>query len=112
MSSSCFPRMRADPEVGKIKRKSNFSVLVLPAPFGPSKPKTSPASTLRLSRSSARLTRLRQKPRRFFRQFDGFKGQHAQRTVSGRLHPSCGAVACRRHGPGTNIPDDNNSREV
>jgi hypothetical protein len=47
-----------------------------------------------------------------FRQLDGFKGQHAQRTVLGRLRPSCGTVACRHHGPRTNIPDDHNSREV
>ena len=58
------PRMRADPRVGKISCISSFSVVLLPAPLGPRKPKTSPASTLRVSASSARYGRGRQKPTR------------------------------------------------
>jgi hypothetical protein len=41
---------------------SSFSVVVLPAPFGPRKPNTSPVAISSDSASSARYGRLRQKP--------------------------------------------------
>ena len=41
-SPSGRPRISARPEVGKTSCISSFSVVVLPAPFGPRKPKTSP----------------------------------------------------------------------
>ena len=40
------PRISARPEVGKISCISSFRVVVLPAPFGPRKPKTSPGCDL------------------------------------------------------------------
>src|SRR5712691_9908333 len=57
-----FPRISARPEVGNTSCISSLSVVVLPAPLGPRKPKTSPASTSSVRRSSARYGRLRQKP--------------------------------------------------
>ena len=57
-------RLRALPAVGKISCISSFSVVVLPAPFGPSRPKISPRSTRIVSASRARLGRGRQKPAR------------------------------------------------
>src|SRR5512137_1631349 len=43
------PPMRAVPDVGSITLVSIEMVCVLPAPLGPSKPKTSPSSTVKLS---------------------------------------------------------------
>src|SRR5688572_10954333 len=54
--------MRAAPAVGKISCMSSLSVVVLPAPFGPRKPNTSPRPTCRSSRSSATYGLLRQNP--------------------------------------------------
>src|SRR4051812_19114094 len=62
MSPSGRPKISAPPDVGKTSCISSFSVVVLPAPFGPRKPKTSPASTSSVRRSSARYGRLRQNP--------------------------------------------------
>ena len=42
-SPSGRPSISARPEVGNTSCISSFSVVVLPAPFGPRKPKTSPA---------------------------------------------------------------------
>src|SRR6185437_10745992 len=56
------PRSSARPDVGNTSCIRSLSVVVLPAPLGPRKPKTSPDSTSRVSRSSARYGRLRQKP--------------------------------------------------
>ena len=53
---------RAWPDVGKTSCISSLSVVVLPAPFGPRKPNTSPGSTARDRQSSARYGRGRQKP--------------------------------------------------
>src|SRR6185295_2103736 len=61
-SPSGRPRISARPPVGKTSCMSSFSVVVLPAPLGPRKPKTSPASTSSVRRSSARYGRLRQNP--------------------------------------------------
>src|SRR5690349_3204464 len=41
--------MRARPEVGRSSVQSTEMVVVLPAPFGPRKPKTSPACTSKLT---------------------------------------------------------------
>ena len=46
-------RIHARPDVGKISCISSLSVVVLPAPFGPRKPKTSPRATSRVRLSSA-----------------------------------------------------------
>src|SRR4030081_3836670 len=40
--------MRAWPLVGRTRPSSTLTVVVLPAPFGPRKPKTSPGSTVRV----------------------------------------------------------------
>ena len=48
------PAIEARPEVGFIKPKSVRRKVVLPAPFGPNKPKTSPDSTPMLQSVSAR----------------------------------------------------------
>ena len=53
--------MKAVPEVGKMSPISILMVVVLPAPFGPTKPKISPSSTTR-SRSFTACTRLRRTP--------------------------------------------------
>ena len=58
------PEFRRGPPVGNTSCISSFSVVVLPAPFGPRNPKTSPVSTSSVRRSSARYGRLRQKPTR------------------------------------------------
>ncbi len=42
-----MPKTRALPEVGRIRSSSVRIVVVLPAPFGPRKPKTSPWATCR-----------------------------------------------------------------
>ena len=47
------PCTRAEPAVGRRNPISSRSVVVLPAPFGPRKPSTSPARTSSVSRSSA-----------------------------------------------------------
>ena len=45
--------MPASPDVGKIRPRSSLSVVVLPAPLGPSSPKISPRRTSRSSGLSA-----------------------------------------------------------
>ena len=50
------------PLVGNTSWMRSFSVVVLPAPFGPRNPNTSPGRTSSVRRSSARYGRLRQKP--------------------------------------------------
>src|SRR5262249_42092318 len=62
MSPTGRPRISALPLVGNTSCMSSLSVVVLPAPFGPRNPKTSPADTSIDSRSSARYGRGRQKP--------------------------------------------------
>ena len=46
--TALIPRSEIDPEVGLVSVMIMRIVVVLPAPFGPSKPKTSPSSTLKL----------------------------------------------------------------
>src|SRR3954454_154083 len=48
------PLISTDPPVGRASPVISRSVVVLPAPFGPSNPKTDPAGTSRSSRSTAR----------------------------------------------------------
>ena len=43
--SSFFPSTRISPEVGRSTVEIMLMVVVLPAPFGPSRPKNSPVST-------------------------------------------------------------------
>src|SRR5437899_1734067 len=50
------PKSEAEPAVGFTNPSSTFIVVVLPAPFGPRKPKTSPVLTLRLRPFTAVLT--------------------------------------------------------
>ena len=50
------PRISARPAVGKISCISSFSVVVLPAPLGPRKPKTSPVLDLERQARRARGT--------------------------------------------------------
>src|SRR5256885_16547725 len=45
--------MRADPEVGVSRLVSSLMSVVLPAPLGPTRPKTSPGRTPKLTRSTA-----------------------------------------------------------
>src|ERR1041385_7749695 len=54
--------MRALPLEGNTRPISIFRVVVLPAPFGPRKPKISPSSTLRFKGRNASFGFLRQKP--------------------------------------------------
>src|SRR5919197_3642933 len=51
------PRTRASPLVGWSSPESIFSVVVLPAPFGPRKPTTSPGSISNAIPSTARTSR-------------------------------------------------------
>src|SRR6266851_2149424 len=53
------PATRAVPPLGGISVASIRSVVVLPAPFGPRKPKISPRRTLRSTPTTASTTRLR-----------------------------------------------------
>src|SRR5690349_2678183 len=53
------PATRAVPPLGGISVASMRSVVVLPAPFGPRKPKISPRRTLRSTPATASTTRLR-----------------------------------------------------
>jgi len=46
----------ASPEVGRVRPSSMRSVVVLPAPFGPRKPRTRPAFALKLRPSTARFS--------------------------------------------------------
>src|SRR5882724_7633519 len=46
-SRTSTPKRNAEPLVGFTKPSNTFMVVVLPAPLGPRKPKTSPAWTLR-----------------------------------------------------------------
>ena len=48
-----WPPIRAVPDVGSSTPVSIEIVVVLPAPFGPSRPKTSPSSTAKLMPSTA-----------------------------------------------------------
>src|SRR5205809_1718056 len=50
------PSTVARPPVGRVSPSSSFTTVVLPAPFGPRKPKTSPAPT-RIDRSATAWTR-------------------------------------------------------
>src|SRR5579859_4496022 len=47
------PRTQASPEVGASRPSSSFTAVVLPAPFGPRKPKISPRGTVIESPASA-----------------------------------------------------------
>src|SRR5260370_11289470 len=53
------PATRAEPPLGGMSVASMRSVVVLPAPFGPRKPKISPRRTLRSTPTTASTTRLR-----------------------------------------------------
>ena len=48
-----WPRISAVPEVGLSSVVRIFMVVLLPAPLGPRKPKTSPASTSKVTPSTA-----------------------------------------------------------
>src|SRR6185295_12728084 len=61
-SPSGRPSSSARPEVGKTSCMSSFSVVVLPAPFGPRNPNTSPGSISSVRLSSALYARFRQNP--------------------------------------------------
>ena len=52
-AATSTPARKARPEVGSTRVVRMPAVVVFPAPFGPSRPKISPASTLRFSRSTA-----------------------------------------------------------
>src|SRR5438270_13142568 len=52
-SKTGLPRIMADPLVGSSRPARILIVVLLPAPLGPMNPKTSPAASSRLSRSSA-----------------------------------------------------------
>ena len=52
-AATSIPASRARPDVGTTRVVSMPAVVVLPAPFGPSRPKISPACTSRLSLSTA-----------------------------------------------------------
>src|SRR2546430_15780669 len=52
-----WPSTRASPLVGYSRPESIFSVVVLPAPFGPRKPTTSPGSISNEIPSTARTSR-------------------------------------------------------
>ena len=54
------PSTVADPDVGEMRPASMRIVVVLPDPFGPTKPTTSPAGTSKLSPSTATTS-----PKRF-----------------------------------------------
>src|SRR6185437_7289086 len=56
------PRMRAAPAVGKVNPIRSLRVVVFPAPFGPRKPKTSPAGTSKWNGLSPTFLVFRQKP--------------------------------------------------
>ncbi len=48
-----MPATDAEPEVGRTRVVSTPIVVVFPAPFGPSSPKTSPGATSKLTPSTA-----------------------------------------------------------
>jgi hypothetical protein len=48
------PSRRAVPLVGRLRVVSTFSIVDLPAPFGPSNPKMQPLDTAKLMPSTAR----------------------------------------------------------
>ncbi len=52
-AATSTPAMKARPEVGTTRVVKMPAVVVLPAPFGPRRPKISPARTSRLSLSTA-----------------------------------------------------------
>src|ERR687886_1517175 len=52
-STTSWPRTRAEPEVGIRSVISILIVVVFPAPFGPSKPKSSPSPTSKLTPRTA-----------------------------------------------------------
>ncbi|OIQ65438.1 hypothetical protein GALL_530040 [mine drainage metagenome] len=53
LASSAFPNSSASPAVGGSRPVSIFMVVVLPQPFEPTKPKISPRSIVKLTRSTA-----------------------------------------------------------
>ena len=53
-ATTSTPPTTARPDVGTTRVVSMPAVVVLPAPFGPSRPKISPAATDRFSSSTAR----------------------------------------------------------
>ena len=55
-SSTSTPSIVAVPESGRMRVVSTFTVVVLPAPFGPSSAVTVPCGTSRSSPSRARTT--------------------------------------------------------
>src|SRR5262245_9366562 len=65
-SEADLPRMVTSPSVGKRSPRSSLRVVVLPDPFGPSRPKTSPLCTSRLNELSARTFFRPQKSRYIF----------------------------------------------
>ena len=53
-ATTSMPATEANPDVGMTLVVSTPTVVVFPAPLGPSNPKISPACTVRLSSSTAR----------------------------------------------------------
>ena len=49
------PKTRPWPAVGRDRPRSSFTAVVLPAPFGPRKPKTSPRGTVMVSPARATI---------------------------------------------------------
>ena len=54
--TTSWPATRALPEVGRASVQSMLIVVVLPAPLGPRKPKTSPAATSKLTPRTASIS--------------------------------------------------------
>src|SRR5712692_10311208 len=70
------PKMRAWPLVGRTRPSSTLTVVVLPAPFGPKKPKTSPGSTV-----SVRSCRAMVRPYALWRLVISTAGAHREPDV-------------------------------
>ena len=76
--SRCHPMTVASPAVFEMRQQSILTVVVLPAPFGPRNPKTSPASMLRVRFWTAVLL-----PNRFVESLDFYDRRHANHRRSG-----------------------------
>ncbi len=59
------PSTRALPDVGLSRPDSIFKTVVLPAPFGPRKPTSSPSSMEKLTSSAARVSSYWRLPKPF-----------------------------------------------
>ena len=69
------PATEAVPPSGCSRVASTRTVVVLPAPFGPSRPSTVPSSTVRLTPCSARVS-----PKRFWRSWTSMMGDMETRV--------------------------------